>query len=369
MKKNIVLILGKLPPPYMGPAIATQIILNSSLRNHFELLHVDTKANQTLDDLGKWSLGKIFRNLAIYFRLLGTIIRHRPALVLIPISQTSTGFIKDFFLIAISKITFRKVLVQLRGSSFLDWLSKTSPFMRWFVRGSLKTTQGVIVLGNNLRHLFRGIFPEGRIFVVPNGGNYPLAFTVKRNDPVRVLYLANLQSSKGIEDVLQSTAILAEKNMNHFHLDVVGEWRSESTRAFCTALVKDKKLPVSFHPASSGNEKMNYLKHADIFVFTPRMPEGHPWVIVEAMAAGLPVISTDQGAIIESVRDGENGYIVPANSPEAIAARLAKLIPDSALREKMGRAGRSLYEENFTEDKMVDRLRDTFMTVIENRKH
>jgi len=114
MKKNIVLILGKLPPPYMGPAIATQIILNSSLRNHFELLHVDTKANQTLDDLGKWSLGKIFRNLAIYFRLFGTIIRHRPALVLIPISQTSTGFIKDFFLIAISKITFRKVLVQLR---------------------------------------------------------------------------------------------------------------------------------------------------------------------------------------------------------------------------------------------------------------
>ncbi|MBK6990167.1 MAG: hypothetical protein IPH33_19060 [Bacteroidetes bacterium] len=47
MKKRI-MILGKIPPPYMGPSIATQIILNSSLKDRFELLHIDTRVNTSL---------------------------------------------------------------------------------------------------------------------------------------------------------------------------------------------------------------------------------------------------------------------------------------------------------------------------------
>src|SRR5215216_6609 len=116
MTKPKVLILGKLPPPYMGPAIATEILLNSGLKDQFELLHVNTKANDSLATLGKWNVSKLFRNAGIYFRMLGAIVKHRPQLVLIPISQTTTGFLKDFFFIALARFTFRKVLLQLRGS-------------------------------------------------------------------------------------------------------------------------------------------------------------------------------------------------------------------------------------------------------------
>ena len=98
MSKPKVLILGKLPPPYMGPAIATEILLKSDLKDHFELIHVNTKANDSLTTLGKWNLSKLFRNLVIYLRMIVLILKKRPQLVLIPISQTTTGFLKDFFL-------------------------------------------------------------------------------------------------------------------------------------------------------------------------------------------------------------------------------------------------------------------------------
>jgi hypothetical protein len=49
-----ILILGKLPPPYMGPAVATWILLNSSLKDHFEVLHLDTRINSSLETMGKW---------------------------------------------------------------------------------------------------------------------------------------------------------------------------------------------------------------------------------------------------------------------------------------------------------------------------
>lgn len=364
MSKPTVLILGKLPPPYMGPAIATSIILNSSLKDRFRLLHLDTKANESLQTLGKWSLGKLLRNLGIYFRMFRILITRRPSLVLIPISQTTTGYLKDVIFIVLAKITFRKVIVQLRGSDFQNWLQKSSPLTRWFVRFTLGRTQGVIVLGNKLKSLFQSIFPEEKIFVVPNGGNYPLKYAEKNNEKVRVLYLANLQASKGIEDVLQAIALLPVAIKEQIQVDVVGNWRKEETRKNCISIVTEEKLPVTFYPPDAGQFKFDMLSGSDIFVFTPRAPEGHPWVIVEAMAAGLPIISTDQGAIVESVLDGQNGYIVERQNPAAIALRLEKLIKDRSLREQMSRQSRKLYEEKFTEEAMVNNLTKTFHAVM-----
>lgn len=368
MKKKRILILGKLPPPYMGPAIATQIILNSSLKDKYELLHLDTKANATLQTLGKWSFGKFLRNILIYGRMINIVIMKHPSLVLIPISQSTIGFFKDFFFIALARLSGRKVLVQLRGSNFQNWLNASNLTVRSFVKWSLGRTQGVIVLGNNLKPLFQGIFDEKMIFVVPNGGNYDLSFSVKRNIPVRILYLGNLQASKGIEDVLHAITLLSNKFADEIHVDVVGNWRAENTREQCMKIVEEKKLPVSFHPPASGKVKNKFLTEADIFVFTPRMPEGHPWVIVEAMAAGLPVISTDKGAIVESIQDGVNGFIVEAENPKAIAEKIEFLVNHPEQREKMGSMSRRLYEENFTEEKMVQKLSETFEAVMNSTK-
>lgn len=82
------------------------------------------------------------------------------------------------------------------------------------------------------------------------------------------------------------------------------------------------------------------------------------------MAAGLPVISTDRGAIAESVLDGQNGFIVPVQNPHALSSKLKMLIQDTFLRDRMGKESRRLYEENFTEEKMVERLSETFEKVM-----
>ena len=63
MSKTKVLILGKLPPPYMGPSIATEILLKSDLKNRFELIHLDTKINHSISSFGKWNFTKISKNI------------------------------------------------------------------------------------------------------------------------------------------------------------------------------------------------------------------------------------------------------------------------------------------------------------------
>ena len=358
MSKPKVMLLGKLPPPYMGPAIATQILLNSALTKQYSIIHLDTNVHKTLGTLGKWSLKKVGQNVNIYVRFVSSLLKDKPEVVLIPISQTTLGFLKDAVFILLASLLNHKVLIQLRGSDIKNWLARASWFTQKFVSFSLGRANGAIVLGEKLRHLFTDYMPKENIFVVPNGANYPNLQRHKRSNSseLRVLYLANLMPSKGIEDAILAIKELRERNVQNVSLDVVGNWVDDNIKRSCMHLVKSNKLPVRFHGPAIGKKKFHFFSEADLFVFVPRMPEGHPWVIVESLAVGLPIISTDQGAITESVLEGVNGFIVEEYNPRQIADKIMLFLNDRKLVERFSAASRAHYLNNFTEEKMVKRL-------------
>jgi glycosyltransferase involved in cell wall biosynthesis len=82
------------------------------------------------------------------------------------------------------------------------------------------------------------------------------------------------------------------------------------------------------------------LARSDVFVLSSRS-EGFPVSILEAMAAGLPVVATDVGGVAEAVEDGETGFLVPAADTEALARALERLVSDADLRRRLGAAGRA----------------------------
>ncbi|MBL4668661.1 MAG: glycosyltransferase [Flavobacteriales bacterium] len=361
--KPTILILGKLPPPIIGPAIATNIILNSRLKEQFNLVHFDTRINAEVATMGKWSFAKLFKSFELYRKYKAVIKKEQPELILVPISQTTMGFVKDAPFIRIGA-KYAKVVVQLRGSNFKNWLAASGSFTNSFVKKTLKKCAGVIVLGNNLTHLFEAYFTAEQIFVVPNGGNYELQ--TKKETELTILYLANFLPSKSFDDVLKALVILKEKGITNFKMNAAGAWDNETFKQQCLTIIADNQLDnVTLFKPQAGEAKMQLFADADVFVFCPKMPEGHPWVIVEAMANGLPVIATDQGAIIESVIDGENGFIVPAEQPLVIAEKLEQLIKDAALRKQFSEQSKTVYQTNFTEEKMVENLKGVFDAVLE----
>lgn len=346
----------------MGPAIATNIILNSSLNEQFNLVHFDTRINKEVATMGKFSISKSLKMLSLYRNFKKLVKDTQPNIILVPISQTTMGFYKDARFISIGA-EHAKVIVQLRGSNIKNWLATAGSSTNKLVKQTLAKCAGVIVLGNNLKYLFEDYFKEENIFVVPNGANYKLE--IKKTEELTILYLANFLPSKSFDDVLKAVAILKEKEVTNFRLNAAGAWDNEAFKQKCTAIIEDNQLVnVELFSPQEGKAKMQLFADADVFVFCPKMPEGHPWVVVEAMANSLPVIATDQGAIIESVLDGENGFIVPAEAPEIIAEKLEQLINDAELRKQFAQHSKEHYTANFTEEKMVEQLARVFNSVL-----
>lgn len=366
MSRIKVLILGKLPPPCMGPAIATSILLKSALKDQYELLHLDTRINKSVATMGKWSPVKTLRSLGLYFRYIGLLLKEKPDLVLIPISQTTMGFMKDAVFLKWGWIIGRKMVVQLRGSDLKNWQERSSLFTRWMYRFCVKKAEGAIVLGEGLRYLFEPEFPPEKIFVVPNGVDLEFPVIEKDEGKLKLLYLSNFLPGKGFLQVLEGLGLLDEEHSGMIMLEAAGSWDNEEYMAKCSRLMDESAVEILIRGPVSGEEKFRMLAEADVFIFTPTAPEGLPWALIEAAAAGLPIISTDQGAIKDVVVDGTNGFIVEAGSGKAIADKVELLINDLDLRERMSHSSRMRYEEGFTEQKMVDRMSEAFDKLIEN---
>jgi glycosyltransferase involved in cell wall biosynthesis len=95
---------------------------------------------------------------------------------------------------------------------------------------------------------------------------------------------------------------------------------------------------------------------ADVVAVPSVIPDAFSRVILEAMAAGRPVVGTDVGGTPELIQDGETGLLVPRHDPAALAAALERLLDDPALAARLGAAARRRVETRFSPEASLERL-------------
>ncbi|WP_241557964.1 glycosyltransferase family 4 protein [Falsirhodobacter deserti] len=175
--------------------------------------------------------------------------------------------------------------------------------------------------------------------------------------PARVLFVGRLDSVKGGRLLLEAFGALRERHPDAA-LEIVGDGPD---RAAMEARARELGLgsKVRFHGYRTQEEVARILSGADMLVL-PSFAEGVPVVLMEAMASGLPVVSTRIAGIPELVEDGKTGFLVPAGDLETLTARIDTLLSDPQRAQAMGAAGRAVVEAEFNLEREATWLAQIF---------
>lgn len=359
VKKGNLIFVGPLPPPILGESIALQSLYKSEkLHQRYKVKKINL-SRKDFEHPGALSFDKLLTDSSaiLYSGFLSAVMKN--PILYISISQTKMGLLRDCIMIQACKLLGRgKVVTHLHGNNLGGTIDATSGIAQKFIINSLKKIDVGIVLGGKLAPNYRGYVD--RVEVVSNG--IPEDFILKdevgqrkKTGPISLLYLSNLMFEKGYVELIKATTALVKEGHN-LRLDLVGGIQNETEFQEVKRYIQtnDMEAHIQYHGLKQGEEKKRFFLESDLMALpTKYKVEGQPMSIIEGMAAGLPIISSDRGIIAELIKDC--GVIIEP-TVEGVKSAIKNLVTDDAERLRLGKVSRDTFEAFYTEDKYTDSL-------------
>ena len=227
-----------------------------------------------------------------------------------------------------------------------------------------RVTLGIAVSESAASFLRRAV-PDAALDIVPNGvdvGAFAVAELRADLPPGRrILWVNRLDPQKGFPIALAAfSKVLAE--VPDAILVVVGQGKDRDALGLLT---KSERARVDMRGTVPNEEVPSYLAACELFVSPAVGQESFGIALIEAMAAGLPVVAADIPGYREVVSDGVEGLLVPPRDPEALAAGLVRVLTDPELASRLGEAGRT-HARTFDWLLVVERLEELYLRAIES---
>jgi colanic acid/amylovoran biosynthesis glycosyltransferase len=218
------------------------------------------------------------------------------------------------------------------------------------------------VCGANREHLASILGGQASLHVVPNAVDlrrlaWPRA---GRPDAGLVLTVARLIEKKGLVDLVVACGLLGRGV--RLRLEIVGEG---PLRSALEETAERAGAPVTFHGGLPHEQVLDLYRRAAVFclpcvVASTGDRDGLPTAVLEAMALGVPVVTTAVSGLGELVVHERTGLVVPQRDPVALADALGRLLADGDLAERLALEGRRLIESSFSLEQSVTSLRSLF---------
>jgi glycosyltransferase involved in cell wall biosynthesis len=339
-----VLLVGKGAPDRGGIPTFLETLLGSRLAEEHELRFLNVAHSGTPQG-GRATLanvGRTVRDAAAVWRAAGghDIVHIHSALA------PAVTVVRAALLALAGRARGCIVVVHAHGGNIQFWL--TTPWRRMLLRLAMRPAHRVVAVWTAGRDALGAVLPDERVALIDNGVPVEAyAETEPQHDPPRILYVGLLTPRKGVLDLLAASRLLRERGVAH-ELWLLGGTPDEGPAA--EAEVRAGLDGAARLLGTRPPEQMPAaFAAADVFCL-PSWWEAMPLSVLEAMAAGLPVVATDVGDVGRAVADGITGYVVPVRNPDKLADGLEPLLTDPDLRRRMGAAGRARVTGMFSAD-------------------
>jgi len=231
----------------------------------------------------------------------------------------------------------------------------------------------VAVCDSVARVLVEADVPQDRVATVRSGVPLPPISTesARRNlreslgraaDDPTIGIVAHILPHKGFDDLVQALPLIVQR-IPRVRCLVVGEAPRKKYLDHLLDLAEHLAVRDRLVWVGAQEDVSRFLAAMDLFVL-PSHTEGLPLTILEAMAAGRPVVGTAVGGIPEAVRHGETGFVVPPRDPRRLAEAVIDVLANPALAKSMGEAGRASVQDTFTLEAEARQTRAQYCRVL-----
>lgn len=374
LSKKIILVAA-MPPAINGQAIYTGYLINF-FKQHNISFHSLPISEKTGKIKSFWSLLlRIFEYGVLTLKFILLSIGEKKIVYISP-GRTRFGFLRDLPLILCSSFLKNKVILHFHAGDFNFFFDEQSTWMKKVIKFTYSKVEHIIILSNRLKtSVSISSDMSDKIIVIPNGVEPKKVLPKQiegKKEPIKLLFLSNLIESKGYLDVLEAVKILiTEHRINVECLfcglfiqseDDVRTNGIDAKELFENYIEKnDLSKFVKYYGVANEIDKVEILLNSHILILpTNYNAEAQPISILEALANGLIVISTNYRAIPDMVIDGVTGFLVPYRSPDCIAEKIKYLYENPKNYKNMSSSALNIIKSNFSIDDNLLKMYNVF---------
>lgn len=348
-----VLVVGQTPPPMHGQAIMIAEMLRMREKG-VTLRHVRMDFSTSIEDIGRMRPGKFLKLAEVILRIwAGRLLGGCDILYYPPSGPKKVAVYRDIVVLLCTRRLFRRTVFHFHAGGISELLPRLPGWLRIFSNLAFGRPDLAIRLsalnpedGKAMDALRDVIVPYGIADLNPEGR---LPTPPAAGMPLRILFVGIHCESKGLSVLLEACGLLAAQGRN-FRVELMGlfeepAFEKETKDRLARLGLGDR---VEFLGARYGEDKKAAFRRAHLFLF-PTFYENETFgvVLIEAMCFGLPIVTTRWRGVPSVVEEGVQGLLGPIKDAGAMAERVAALMDDAALRERMGKAGRERFVKEF----------------------
>jgi len=338
----------------VGPDLNSQGGMASVIK-----LYMDYGLNIT--NLSSYKDGSNLVKLFVYFLFLSKFVfilfTDKNVKIVHIHTASKVSFFRKYIALSIAKLFGKKVIFNIHPISFATFYYNSNYFVKRLIEDSLAKCDLVLVLSEIIKSKIADICKNCKIEILYN----PVVIkelNVREPEIIKVLFLGKLCKEKGIYDIIEAAKYIKNSNVE---INLYGDGNVEEFGN----LIADNKLQnkIKIMGWISGTEKEQAYKNSDICIL-PSYNEGLPMSILEAMAVGLPIISTPVGGIPEAVEDCVNGFLIQSGDYVALAEKIDLLAGSNSLRTQMGEQSYKLAKEKFDIELIIKQLQNLYNKML-----
>lgn len=375
--KDKILLVGPFPPTVGGITVCMENIQNSDLKKKFQFIQFTTTrpTKNLVKNVYDYSLffhvGLKYLTASMlvtcqHIMIFPFVILHEKPKIIHVHTPDYLPFWESSIYVFVSRLLRKKVLLHIHATNFDKFFSDGNNVTKLLITKILASVDNVIVLSRRRKTFFSAIAPTAKLAVIPNTVRLRNNIKQCQSSQIKVLFIGGTEAKrKGVYDLIKAIPLVASsRDIEKPNFLIVGKCDTEKLMFICnTTKIGDF---VTFLGFINNEEKNKLLASADIYVL-PSYSEELPIAILEAMAAGLPIISTPVGSIPEIVQQGVNGYLIKPGDYKDLASRIIELAGNPEMRMKMGQINCKKIHNEYSESAVFGELEKIYSNLCSNR--